>query len=112
MKFPLRAADTPYNRTLVQSFRGREFDLEYGTLFRGFSDKRKTEKWSIDSSSGTATFTNIVAEMLQLQSSSSVKCDHAHRGQLNYIAGEKGQKDALQICMKAADESYGWRVVY
>jgi hypothetical protein len=111
-KFPLRAADTPYNRTLVQAFRGREFDLEYGTFFRGFSDKRKTQKWSIDSSSGTATFTNIVAGMLQLQNGSSVKCDQAHRGELNYIAKEKGQKDALQICMKAADESYGWRVVY
>jgi hypothetical protein len=111
-KFLLRASDTPFNKTLVQSFRGREFDLEYGTFFRGFSDNRKTQKWSIDSFSGTATFANVVAEMLQLENNSGVKCDHAHRGQLNYIAGEKGQKDVLQICMKAADESYGWRLVY
>jgi len=111
-KFLLRASDTPFNKTLVQSFRGREFDLEYGTFFRGFSDNRKTQKWSIDSFSGTATFANVVAEMLQLENNSGVKCDHAHRGQLNYIAGEKGQKDVLQICMKAADESYAWRLVY
>jgi len=28
------------------------------------------------------------------------------------VAGEKGSKDAVQICTKAADESYGWRLVY
>lgn len=96
----------------MQSFRGREFDLEYGTVFRGFSDRRKTQEWSIDSSNGTATFTSVVAGTLQLQKSSNVKCDGAHRGQFNFIVGEKGQKDILQICMKSADDSYAWRTVY
>jgi len=110
--FPLRAIDNPYNKTLVQLFRGREFDFQYGTPLKGFSDRGKTQKWSIDSRSGTGTFSNIVTTTMQLQAGSTPKCDTTHRGQLNYVAGGKGEKDAVQICMKAADESYGWRVVY
>ena len=110
--FPLRATDNPYNKTLIQLFRGKEFDFQYGTPLKGFSDKGKTQKWSLDSSTGTGTFTNLVTTALQLQTGSLPNCDATHRGQLHYIAGGKGQKDGLQICMKAADESYSWRVVY
>jgi hypothetical protein len=110
--FPIRATDTPYNKTLFGLFRGREFDFQYGTPLKGFSDKGKTQKWSIDSSTGTGTFTNIATTTMQLQGGSIAKCDAGHRGQLNYVAGKRGEKDALQICMKSADESYSWRVVY
>jgi hypothetical protein len=109
--FPLHASDTPYNKTLVQLFRGKEFDFQHGTPLKGFSDRGKTQKWSIDSSTGTGTFTNLVTTTMQLQSGSILKCDAAHRGQLYYVAGGKGEKDLLQICLKAADESYSWRVV-
>jgi hypothetical protein len=152
--FPLRSSDSPYNKTLIQLFRGREFDFQYGTPLKGFSDRGKTQKWSIDSLTGTGTFTkitgitdstvvknlnsdylegkqasdfapaqgtvdgkdiaprSIITPTMRLEASSVPQCDALHRGQLNYIAGGKGEKDAVQICMKAADESYGWRVVY
>jgi hypothetical protein len=152
--FPGRASDNLYNKTLIQLFRGREFDLQYGTPLKGFSDKGVTQKWSIDSLTGTGTFTritgitdaavvknfnsnyldgkqasdfapaegtvdgkdiapkSIVTAVVRLEASSTPRCDAAHRGQLNYVAGEKGSKDVVQICTKAADESYGWRLVY
>jgi hypothetical protein len=109
--FPLRANDSPYNKTLIQIFRGKESDFQYGTPLKGFSDRGKTQKWSIDSSTGTATFTNLVTSTMQLQSGSMPKCDATHRGQLYYVAGGKGKEDVFQICLKAADESYSWRVV-
>jgi len=152
--FPLRSSDSPYNKTLIQLFRGREFDFQFGTPLKGFSDRGKTQKWSIDSLTGTGTFTkitgitdstvvknfnsnylggklasdfapaqgavdgkdiapkSIVTPTVRLQASSSPTCDAGHRGQLNYVAGGTGGKDLVQICMKAADESYGWRVIY
>jgi hypothetical protein len=152
--FPVRASDTRFNETLIQLFRGKEFDLQYGTPLKGFSDKGITQKWSLDSHTGTGTFTSIngivdtamvknlnsnyldgkqasdfapardavegkdiapnsvLAPLVQLKPSSTLKCDAGRRGQLNYVAGAQGVKDAVQICMKAADESYGWRVIY
>lgn len=152
--FPVRASDDPYNKTLIQLFRGREFDLQYGTPLKGFSDKGMTQKWSLDSVTGTGTFARItgitdsavvknlnsnyldgkqaidfapaegtvdgkdiapnsvVTTTMRLEASSTPKCDAAHRGQLNYVAGGKGTKDIVQICTKAANESYGWRLVY
>jgi hypothetical protein len=152
--FPLHASDNLFNKTLIQRFRGREFDLQYGTPLRGFSDNGVTQKWSIDSLTGTGTFARItgiadpalvknlnsdyldgkaasdfasaegtvdgkeiapksvVTSAVRLEASSTPKCDAAHRGQLNYLAGGKGTKDLLQICTKAADESYGWRLIY
>jgi hypothetical protein len=109
--FPLHASDNPYNKTLIQLFQGREFDFQYGTPLKGFSDKGKTQKWSIDSLSGAGTFSDIVTTTMQLRGGPTPKCDLAHRGQMNYIAGGKGEMDTVQICMKAADESYVWRVV-
>lgn len=152
--FPLRSSDSSYNKTLIQLFRGREFDFQYGTPVKGFSDRDKTQKWSIDSLTGTGTFTkingitdstvvknlnssyldgkqasdfapaqgtvdgkdivpkSIVTPVIRLQAGSSPTCDVAHRGQLSYILGGKGERDVVQICMKAADESYSWRVIY
>lgn len=110
--FPLRASDNLFNKTLFEIFRGKEFDFQYGTPLKGFSDKGKTQNWSIDSVSGTGTFRNIVTTTMQLQGGPTAKCDADHRGQINYVAGGRGQKDAVQICTKAADESYAWRVVY
>lgn len=110
--FPIRANEAPYNKTLVELFRGREFDLQYGTPLKGFSDHGKTQKWSIDSSTGTGTFTSVVATNVQLQAGSPPKCDAAHRGQLTYIPGGKGVKDVVQMCLKGDDESFAWRVIY
>jgi hypothetical protein len=152
--FPVRASENLYNKTLIQVFRGREFDLQYGTPLKGFSDKGVTERWSIDSSTGTGTFAringitdaavvknlnsnylegkhasefapaegtvdgrdiapkSIVTSAIRLEGGSTPECDAAHRGQLNYVAGGQGIKDGVQICTKAADESYGWRVIY
>jgi hypothetical protein len=152
--FPVRAGDHLYNKTLVQVFRGREFDLQYGTPLKGFSDRGVTQKWSIDSLTGTGTFTRItgitdaavvknfnsnylegkqasdfapaegavdgrdiapkfiVTPAMRLEASSTPKCDAAHRGQLNYIAGGRGVKDIVQICTKAADDTYDWRAIY
>jgi hypothetical protein len=110
--FPMRAADNSYNKTLVEFFRGREFDFQYGTPLKGFSDKGRTQKWSIDSSSGAGTFVSVDTTAVRLGPSSTPKCDVANRGEVNYVAGGKGEKDVVQICMKAADESYGWRVLY
>ena len=110
--FPLRASDNSYNKTLVEAFRGKEFDFQYGTPLKGFSDKWKTQKWSIDSLTGTGTFNEIVTTTLQLQEGAIHKCDAAHRGEITYVAGRKGERDSVQICTKAADEAYGWRVVY
>ena len=110
--FLLHATDSPYNKTLVQLFRGKEFDLQYGTPLKGFSDKGRTQKWSIDSSSGAGVFSSVDTGSVRLEPSLSPKCDAAHRGQFNYVAGGKGEKDGLQICMKSADESYGWKTLY
>jgi hypothetical protein len=110
--FPLHATDSPYNKTLVQLFRGREFDFQYGTPLKGFSDKGRTQKWSIDSSNGAGVFASVDTAIVRLEPSSTPKCDIAHRGQLSYVAGRKGEKDSVQICTKAADDSYGWRAVY
>jgi len=109
--FPIRAGDAAYNKTLVQLFRGREFDLQFGTPLKGFSDQGKTQKWSIDSSTGTGTFASVVATTVRLEGSSAAKCDAAHRGQISYIPGGKGARDVVQICLKGEDESFAWRVV-
>ena len=110
--FPVRANDTSYNKTLAEFFRGREFNFQYGTPLKGFSDRGKTQKWDIESSTGTGTFTKIVTAAMQLQGGQDASCDALHRGQLNYVAAGKGQKDGLEICMKWEDESYSWRIVY
>jgi hypothetical protein len=152
--FPVRASENVFNKTLIQLFRGREFDFQYGTPLKGFSDNGLTQKWSIDSLTGTGTFARItgitdatvvknlnanyldgkqasdfasaestvdgkdiapnsvVTSTLRLEASSPPKCDASHRGQLNYVAGGQGAKDIVQICTKAANETYDWRVIY
>lgn len=110
--FSLDSSVARYNQTLFGLFRGRELDLQYGTPVKGFSDKGKTQKWSIDSSSGMGTFDSLVTTTMQLLAGLPSKCDAAHRGQFTYTAGRKGEKDTLEVCMKAADESFGWRIVY
>ena len=152
--FPVRASENVFNKTLIQLFRGREFDFQYGTPLKGFSDNGLTQKWSIDSLTGTGTFARItgitdatvvknlnanyldgkqasdfasaestvdgkdiapnsvVTSTMRLEASSPPKCDASHRGQLNYVAGGQGAKDIVQICTKAANETYDWRVIY
>jgi hypothetical protein len=39
-------------------------------------------------------------------------CDDAHRGQYQFIPGDKGVKDSFQVCAKDASERYAWRVLY
>jgi hypothetical protein len=49
---------------------------------------------------------------VKLKTQVAPTCDSAHRGMLNYTAGGAGVKDSVEVCAKAADDSYAWRVVY
>lgn len=39
-------------------------------------------------------------------------CNAAHRGTFWYTLAAAGTKDDVQVCAKAADNSYAWRVIY
>jgi len=56
--FPIKSPKSPYNKTLVLLYRGKEIDFQYGTPLNGFSDKGIAKTWSIDSK-GAANFTGL-----------------------------------------------------
>lgn len=60
----------------------------------------------------SAVFSPRPDGFVQLRSQPQSICDADHRGQFNYVAGSAGVKDIVQVCAKAADDSYSWRAVY
>jgi hypothetical protein len=53
--FPIKAAESLYNKTLAFLLRGKEVDFQYGTPLNGFRDEEITKTWGIDTR-GNADF--------------------------------------------------------
>jgi hypothetical protein len=65
----------------------------------------------IAATTGTSRFDSVEANSLRLRAVVSA-CDASRRGQLGFVAGAAGEKDAVQVCAKGADGSYSWHPLY
>ena len=52
----------------------------------------------------------LIAVNLQIYPTTS-DCNSATAGSFNYVAGDSGVPDQLQVCLKAADDTYSWKNV-
>lgn len=54
----------------------------------------------------------VDVKKLRLETGAKPTCEAGIRGTFWYVAGAAGVKDTVEVCAKASDNSYAWRVIY